>query len=250
MFPFLFFEGLGKLSLLLLFLGPESIEFFLPQSFDLSLVFNFFHSSFLLSHLFNFVLPGKLFQHGLSEFHFHSFFLLFLSGLSFSGLSLSVLHLEFLMLFFFGFVLLFASGLGFELFSIKLNPEVFQLLGVSSSFLFLLFKFFENFIFSLFLFLFSHLDGFFSRIQFLQVGHVLLFLLFNQLKVFDSLLFFELKGRQHVLKGFFLFVVLFLKVPSFAIDKVLHNFLNLLFFSQVLFVGLLLFLLFFLHLFL
>jgi hypothetical protein len=231
-------------------LGPESIELFLPQSFNLSLVFNFFHSSFLLSHLLNFVLPRKLLQHRLSELHLHPLFLLFLPYLSFSGLSFSVLHLELLVFSFFGLLLLFTSGLSFELFSIKLNSKVFKLLSVSSSFLFLLLKFLENFIFSLFLFFFGHLDSFFSRIQFLQVSHVFLFLLLDQLKVFESLLFFELQGRQHVLESFFLFDVFFFEIPSLAINKVLHDFLDLLFFSEVLFVGLLLFLLFFIHLFL
>ena len=154
-------------------MGSESIKLFLPESFDLSFVFDLFHSSFLLGHLLDLVLSGKLFQHHLSELHFHSFLFLFLPDFPLSGLSLGVLHLQLLEFPFLGFFLLFSSSLGLELFSVKFDSQILELLSISSSFLFLLFEFLENFVFSNFLFLFGHLDCFFSWIKFFQVSHVL-----------------------------------------------------------------------------
>lgn len=162
LFPSLLIDGFGELSLFDLFLGSEGVKFFLPESLNLSFVFDLFHSSLLLGHLLDFILTGELFKHGLPEFHFHSFFFLLLSDFFLSGLSFSILHLEFLKLPLLGFFLLFSSGEGFEFFSIKLNSQILELFGISSSFLFLLFKFFENFIFSDFFLLFGHLYCFFS----------------------------------------------------------------------------------------
>lgn len=178
------------------------------------------------------------------------FFLLFLHSLPLFGVTFSLDHLVSLPLPLFDLLLFLSPHLSLILFLVKLPPQTIQLLSISASLLFLTFKLLENLILSLFLFLSYLLNGFFSRVQLLDVSKILGLLLSNELNLGHSLLLLDLEGLLHVLECFLFLLVLDSHLSQFAIEEGLHYFFDLFLLAKVLLVGLsfLLCLLIYLHL--
>lgn len=246
--PICVLPNFGQFFLLSLFRLFVSFEFFLPQSFHLSLMFLLFNPSLLLHHLFNLVLFGKSFEHLSSKMGFHLLFLFLLSLFSIFGLLLSNLHLMFLSEFFHLFLFFLPAHLGFIFFLIKFSAQVINFLGFSPSLFLLQFQFLENLIFCLFFLLFNFLDNLSSVIKLFHVGNIFLILQLLQFFLLHSFLLFDLKLNYHVLKG-----LLFLSFPHgklfhFTFNQSLHDFFHFIFLTQVLIICFLFLFNFFLHL--
>jgi len=182
------------------------------------------------------------------ELSLHSLLLFFLYSFSLLGISFGPHHLMSLSLPFVDFFLLSPTHLNFILFLIKLPSQIFKLLSVSPSFLLLDLQFFEYLIFDLLLLLSKLFHCLLSWVKLLYVSQISGLFLFDQFEFCLSLLLLDLQRFLHILECFLLLLVFYLHLSQLAIQQSLYHFLNLLFLSQILLVGLPFFLNFLIHL--
>jgi hypothetical protein len=126
-------------------LSSVDCQLFLPESFDLSLVLQLTHPSFLGVHLFKSLIVSELLSELLLELILHSQFLsetLLLKSLLVSLGSKEIVLNLLALLHFFSFA---NSRLFFKLLHVEFIPEVLNVLVLSAAFFFFLLQFLEDF---------------------------------------------------------------------------------------------------------
>ena len=237
LFPLGILDLFGVHILLSFLLKPVGVESLQPQSFNLSLVLQFLHSSFLLGQLFKLVLPTEFLSHISPELNFHLLLIDPLPDLSLFCLLFSLHHLHSVPFSLVLLILFFSSDQGLKLLLVQFSPQNLELLCISSPLFLFYFQFYEYFVLGLFLFVSLFFDGFFSGVELLDVRHILGLLLPDKFDLSLFLILLEFEGGLHVFESFLLFLFLDFHFPELAVDEGLHHNLDLVFLLEVLLIG-------------